>query len=300
MEREVIIETDLGHDPDDFFAICWLVAKNVKIKALTLTPGDIDQIAIARFLRKEFHLDFPIGVSKLDREKYSSGGMYYDLLRSRGLFGKLHTEKHNHDGEGCDVISQAWDETQDFLIIGPATNMRKFIEKTNLNFYTGELVMQGGFLPYSQNPYNLNQLDKFKGLESVGTFNFNGDHKAINKICETKFHSKKFIGKHICHGVIINKDIERQFDYGDDAASELFKEGMRSLFNHTDSKKFHDPLAALELFYGGLYSPLEFIKGRIFHTKGGWTTTQDSSSDCQIAADIDQDYFWQLFGDFNE
>ena len=48
--KKIIIDTDLGHDPDDFFAICYLSAIGVKIDAIVLSPGDLDQIAFANFL----------------------------------------------------------------------------------------------------------------------------------------------------------------------------------------------------------------------------------------------------------
>lgn len=70
--KKVILETDLGHDPDDFFTICFLSALGVKIDAITLTPGDIDQLAMAHLLVDRLQLNCPVGVSKLNRDKKSS------------------------------------------------------------------------------------------------------------------------------------------------------------------------------------------------------------------------------------
>ncbi len=50
----LIIETDIGHDPDDLFAICYLAAAGVNIRAICVSPGDPDQIAIARPCRSIF------------------------------------------------------------------------------------------------------------------------------------------------------------------------------------------------------------------------------------------------------
>lgn len=50
---KLIIETDLGHDPDDFFAICYFIDAGIDIQLITISPGDPDQIAIAKFLLKE-------------------------------------------------------------------------------------------------------------------------------------------------------------------------------------------------------------------------------------------------------
>jgi inosine-uridine nucleoside N-ribohydrolase len=77
----LIIETDIGHDPDDFFALCYLASAGVDIRGIMICPGDPDQIAIARLFCKEIGLDIPIGASKLDRTKLSSGSIHHDLLK---------------------------------------------------------------------------------------------------------------------------------------------------------------------------------------------------------------------------
>ena len=71
----LIVSSDLGRDPDDFFAICYLIASGVNIVALDISPGDPDQISFATWLLNEVQLDIPIGVSKLGRDKQSSGGI---------------------------------------------------------------------------------------------------------------------------------------------------------------------------------------------------------------------------------
>ena len=77
---DLIIETDIGHDPDDFFAITYLAAAGVNIRAILISPGDPDQIAIAKLICDQLGLNIPIGTSKENRTKYSSGSVHYDLL----------------------------------------------------------------------------------------------------------------------------------------------------------------------------------------------------------------------------
>lgn len=38
MGNNLIVETDIGHDPDDLFALCYLFSAGVNIKAILLTP----------------------------------------------------------------------------------------------------------------------------------------------------------------------------------------------------------------------------------------------------------------------
>src|SRR5690606_19171211 len=96
---ELIVETDMGHDPDDFFAVCYLAAAGVNIRAILIVPGDPDQVAIARFLCKELGLDIPIGASKKDRTKLSSGSAHYDLLEKYG-----YSKEEKPDGLGVDIL----------------------------------------------------------------------------------------------------------------------------------------------------------------------------------------------------
>src|SRR5262245_46329720 len=117
--RDLIIETDLGHDPDDFFAICYLAGAGVRIRAIVIVPGDRDQLAVARLLVKMLGLDIPVGASKPDSNKRSSGGMHYTLL---GRFG--FPREAGHDGPGDEVIAATVAAFPDceYLVIGPCTS----------------------------------------------------------------------------------------------------------------------------------------------------------------------------------
>ena len=64
----VIINTDIGFDPDDFFALCYLYSAGVNIRAITISAGDPHQIALVKFFCKEVGLDIPIGVADLNRK----------------------------------------------------------------------------------------------------------------------------------------------------------------------------------------------------------------------------------------
>ena len=44
----LIVETDIGHDPDDFFALCYLHSAGINIRAILVTIGHPYQIEIIR------------------------------------------------------------------------------------------------------------------------------------------------------------------------------------------------------------------------------------------------------------
>jgi inosine-uridine nucleoside N-ribohydrolase len=116
----LIVETDIGHDPDDFFALCYLASAGVNIRAIMICPGDPDQIAIARLFCKEVGLDIPIGASKLDRNKLSSGSVHHDMLRKYG-----HKLEASPDGLGADLLPSVFREYPDseVFVIGPVTSL---------------------------------------------------------------------------------------------------------------------------------------------------------------------------------
>src|SRR4051812_4553349 len=99
---DLIVETDLGHDPDDFFTLCYLAAVGVRLRAIAVVPGDRDQLAVARLLVKTLGLDVPVGASKTDSRKCSSGGVHHELLAHFG-----HPCEADHDGPGDEVIAAA-------------------------------------------------------------------------------------------------------------------------------------------------------------------------------------------------
>ncbi len=39
MYDNLVVETDLGRDPDDFSALCYLISAGYNIVGITITPG---------------------------------------------------------------------------------------------------------------------------------------------------------------------------------------------------------------------------------------------------------------------
>jgi inosine-uridine nucleoside N-ribohydrolase len=141
---DLIVETDLGHDPDDFFTLCYLAAVGVRIRAVCAVPGDRGQLAVARLLRQQLALDIPVGVSKLDSSKLSSGGLHHRLLDRFDL-----PREADHDGPGDDVMAATLAKHPgcEFLVIGPCTSTARYLARPDA-VAPRRLTMQGGFLGY--------------------------------------------------------------------------------------------------------------------------------------------------------
>ena len=80
-DMDLIFETDIGRDPDDMFALLYMIQAGVNIRCITISPGDEDQVAVTKAILDKVGLKIPVGIGKLNREgKTSSGGVHYQLL----------------------------------------------------------------------------------------------------------------------------------------------------------------------------------------------------------------------------
>jgi inosine-uridine nucleoside N-ribohydrolase len=100
---KLIVETDLGRDPDDFFALCYFIDAGVHLQLITISPGDPDQVAVAKFILKECGLDIPVGVSDVNRNKRSVGSIHTELLKKYG-----YPEAVQSDGAGHEFMRKIW------------------------------------------------------------------------------------------------------------------------------------------------------------------------------------------------
>lgn len=276
---ELVIETDLGHDPDDLFAILWLAAVGVKVAAITVVPGDPDQIAIARFLCKELDWDIPIGASSLTRTKNSSGGIHHELL-SRYKFPLAACP----DDSGDNIIRQVAKKDTEFLVIGPVTSVGRWLQAGNS---VERATMQGGFVPYHVHHTPCRRLPQFEGRNHVPSFNLNGDRQRAKVFIEANIKEKRFVSKNICHGIIYSKEIHRYLKPRN-RPSHLFKEAMDLMFEKHDYKKFHDPTAAVCHMWPEIAS---WERGKVMKAGDGWTTILDPTGDFVIT-DIREDLLW--------
>ena len=277
---DMIIETDVGHDPDDFFTICYLVAAGVNVRAIIISPGDKDQLAIARLLCKELSLNIPIGYSK-QSNKYSTGGMHQEMLR---LYG--HSKDGVGDGFGKDIIKETLKKYPEshIFVIGPPNSTGRFLEENNT--YISKLTMQGGFLSYDLHPYAKNKLEKFAGKTFVPTFNMNGDPNGTKAIMKANIGERRFCGKNVCHNVFFTLD--KMPPFYEERAKQLFVEAGNIMFQKHESKKFHDPVAAVCHLHPevGIW-----VRGKIQRAEGGWGTILDDHGD-YVLAELDHDKFW--------
>lgn len=280
---DLIVETDVGHDPDDLFTLCYLLAAGVDIRAVLVTPGDPDQVAIARFIcERAGKSEIPIGVSHLDREKNSSGSIHHELLRKYNW-----PLSASHDGPGVEIMEWVLEDSPDaeLLIIGPASTVGQYLLK-HPNAKFERATMQGGFLPYSMYRPLMTQ-PKFEGKDEIATFNLNGDRTGGKAFLEANIEDRRMVGKNICHNVVFYSEHLRMLRNLKHPAARLFEEAARMYFSHHGDKKFHDPTAACLHLYPEIGT---WYKGKTIQRRGGWTT---GDGDDLILADIDYRLLWE-------
>jgi inosine-uridine nucleoside N-ribohydrolase len=303
--RPLIIETDLGRDPDDLFAILYLAAtQKYDIKAVCITPGDWDQVCLAAFIRAQCGLDFEIGIptKSFQRDKTSSGGVHYALMNKyRWPILPIPAEAKL----GADLIKKHIGVDTQFFSIGPMTNIKEYLWGRDHQIpMQNRLTVQGGFCPYSIHEPEVT-LDKFKDKTSVPTFNFNGDRPGAQLVVDT-FEYANFIGKNVCHTVEF--DSSRAPKKGDRTetlevksgpqphrARWLFEDAAELYFKKHKSKKFHDPTAAVAMVHSKVatWKALSPVK-----QDAGWTSERKYNKQ-SVAVDIDYDQLWKHIGEFN-
>lgn len=287
----LIVETDLGRDPDDFFAFLYLVSAGVDIRALTISPGDKDQVAIAKFLCEQLDLNIPIGVGKPGRDKTSSGGVHYKILKKYG-----YPLEASSDGFGGDIIEMTMKYYPDseLFSIGPLTSVGAYLGKDTERGFARS-TMQGGFVGYDLHQVPVERLEKFEGINTCPTFNMNGDIKGVERLLASPT-KRSFVGKNVCHTIVYNREVYNRFidcKSFPNRAMELFAEAMGMYLEDHDEKKFHDPTAAVCHLHPEIGTWYE--GGQLYRAKGGWGTMPGGTD--RMLIDIDRsrlwDYLWK-------
>jgi len=291
---KMIIDTDIGRDPDDFFALLWFISSGVDIKLVNISPGDADQVAVCHLIRDQLDLDFPIGVGKLDRNKRSSGSIHYKMLKKYG-----YPLEHTHDGDGAELMKEARDKDPDchLFICGPPISTGNYLKEyyPYSNSTIPKATMQGGFLSYNlHGKHKVPVLDKFRDKITVPTFNMNGDVKGTIEFVNALIGDRRFVGKNVCHTILYNQDVHEQVAPTlkvRDRAGELFVEAMDMYLAKHSEKKFHDPAAAVSHFHPEIFG---WVEGRPYRRDGGWGT--DPMGMDKVAANVDYNKLWQKIG----
>lgn len=282
---DLIVETDLGRDPDDFFALCYLVDAGVRLRAVVISPGDRDQVAVARGLFAVLGLDVPVGSARTEGERSSAGGVHLRFLARYGL-----PDRCAPDGAGHDVIAdaRARHPEAELFVCGPMQNVGRHLAAGGARF--PRATVQGGFLAYAAHAHPVLHLQKFEGLETVPTFNLNGDVKGAVRFLESATPTH-FVGKNVCHTVVYDRARHEDVTAtpAKSRAGEVLREVMGMYLEGHAEKMFHDPTAAVCHLHPEIGT---WVEGTPYRQSGGWGTRVGRSPH-RALADIDRDALWR-------
>lgn len=290
----LIIETDCGHDPDDFFTLCYLHEVGVNIRAILVAPGDPDQIAAVRMFCGEVGLNIPVGAAKLGRtQKRSQNNMHTQLLKRYG-----YCQEAEADDLGTSIIPKVLKEYPDSegFIIGPCSSIGRYCGSNPDRDHPFEkATMQGGFLSYDQyRPQMFQALPQFEGKTWVPTFNLNADRPGGTSFLSADIPDRRMCGKNVCHSVVFDKNQAALMKPGKTRASELFIEAAAVYLDKHDGKKFHDPVAAVCHLHPEVGT---WYRGNTMKMESGWGTVENPTGD-HILADLDHHTFWELLSNW--
>jgi len=274
-------------DPDDFLTLLLLLGHpDVRLKAVTITPGSAEQVGLVRRALSWFGRDLPVGAHNIDHPKASVSAWHYKV------YGEAAPSREAEPG--ADVLLRCCDESTLLLTGAPLKNLGAALRcgaERGRSFRVGRWVAQGGFAGEGVVPRE-RQLDKFKGRTTCPTFNLNGDPKsALAALAYPGIGVRRFISKNVCHGVVYDQDLHRRFEAVKDRSRSLglIWKGMDAYLRAApEGKKLHDPLAACCAIDEAVGSWAEV---ELYRDRGEWGARLCPGSGTWIITDYDPDRF---------
>ena len=274
-------------DPDDLFALAILASHpKVNLRGVGITPGSMKQVGlIKKALEMLGYSDMPIGAFNTDHPKDCISPWWTSFIGDEPKHMAIEAVYMYND-----LITSYPDLT---IITGaPLKNLGRFLgeyDGVRINRWIG----QGGFAGDNIVPEHL-RLDKFKGMTTCPTFNFNGDPKsALLALNYPDMDERRLVSKNVCHGFVYDQEMhERMAPYRDkNPALKMVYDGMTSyLRKRPEGKKFHDPLAVCVAINPDI---AEFRQVEIFREKGQWGSKPSETSNTWISIQADKDKFFE-------
>ena len=249
--RDFIFCMETG-DPDDFLTLALLAGHpEVRLVAVTVTPGTPHQIGVVRYCLARFGLEIPVGAFNLNHLKArGTPDERYVTCVSDWHYRTFGDIKPSNDAR------VAWEVLRDFykpgvtlVTGGPLKNLARLM-KENPETPLGRLTIQGGFAGDNVVPENL-RLPKFNGKTTCPTFNLNSAPEAARDVLAgyARFEGPvQMVSKNVCHGVVYDRALHERLEAvaNPHPGLAMVIQGMEAyLGRRAAGKNFHDPLAAM-------------------------------------------------------
>jgi len=245
-QKAVVFDMETG-DPDDILTLLFLAAHPaVNLRAVTITPGCQEQVALVRWILQQLELT----ETRLGAQQWPDNADKKVNLAPRfyGCFGRS-TRGEPQCERADEVLLQCCDEKVTLLTGAPVHNLGDALKLPG--FHLGRWVAQGGFAGEGVVPQD-QQLDKFKGKETCPTWNFGGNALAAEAGLSSAAVARKVcVSKNVCHAAVYDTDWHDAVRVALETAMgrrrlalQMMYEAMDTyLKRNTGGKKLHDPLA---------------------------------------------------------
>jgi inosine-uridine nucleoside N-ribohydrolase len=278
------------NDPDDMFALFLLGSHpDIKLVAVTVNPGTRQQIGVVRHILALLGLEeVPVGARNPDSLKDAVSAFHYEFL------GDIRAAEP--DTFACELLAEYLTRYPEALLItgAPLHNLRLLLSKYP-QIRISKWFGQGGFAGDSI-VHPEDRLQKFEGLETCLSFNFNGDPKGAKLALKSEQILEKFlVSKNVCHGIIYDISFhEKMRDFKDSAIGlEMIFKGMGLyLGKNPDGKIFHDPLTTCIAINPSIAT---FEAVEIYQKEGKWGSKKSSLSNTFITVKINKELFFETF-----
>jgi pyrimidine-specific ribonucleoside hydrolase len=275
-------------DPDDFLALLLLLGHpEVRLKAVTITPGSPHQVGLVRRALAWFGRDLPVGAHNPAHPKSCVSSWHYEA------YGEALPSRDA--APGGEVLLRSCDEQTTLITGGPLQNLGAALRLSTPGggkaFRLGRLVAQGGFAGEGVVPRE-RQLDKFKGLATCPTYNLNGDPASARAaLTFPGMGVRRFVSKNVCHGVYYDREMHLRFEAvkNKSPALGLIWKGMDVYLGRQPAgKKLHDPLAACCAIDESIGTWAEV---ELYRERGAWGARLSPGSGTWIITGYDHDKF---------
>lgn len=281
---DVVWDMETG-DPDDFLTLLMLCGHpEVNLKAVTITPGTPHQVGLVRWALARFSLNIPVGAYNLDHKKSCVSSWHHRI------YGNIPPSRDA--APGWRVLLEQCDSDTTLITGAPLKNLGKVLREPQAEAFTlGRWFAQGGFAGEGVVPPE-RQLTKFRGLDAVPTYNFNGAPAAASvALADPRIGERRLISKNVCHRVYYDQAVHNRIVplREKSLAMELIGKGMEDyLRRKPGGKKFHDPLAACCAIEPRIATWAEV---EMFRRGGKWGAVLKTATNTWIIVDYDRDLF---------
>jgi len=274
-------------DPDDFFAMCFLLSHpDVILRAVTIYPGSKMQVGLVKEVLKHVgRSDVLVGTNNPDYPKSCVSPFHFSVLPN--------IKEAQPDGSANDVLYKTFTKFPNTTIItgGPPFNLESML-KAYPDAKVPRWVAQGGFAGSNVVPEDC-QLDKFKGKQYCMSANWSSTPTLNYLVSCDRILRRVICAKNVCHGIVYDMDFHEKVAAVPNKTKGLqfIYDGMQLYLQKKSSgKMFHDPLAAAVAVDESI---CEFYEVQMMNQKSEWGCEKKEGTNTFIAIRVDLPKFIQ-------